>query len=553
VDSLLAYRLAKVFENTAELGAAGEFLATALRLPNRAAPDRIDERKPEALLDYADVVLKLRAYSEVLSIVSFFENEYWSNERSRTLRIKAYIGANQFDDAEEELAHIPTDDPNTIKLNLALVRAKITQVRRAIAQKQREKSSDVILPGLPGEEKEGVESPGADELMTVELSGYLNVLAELVGKLLEIEPNSVGAASIVAVCNNYIREGKTSEAKDLVNRFLGYFPDNTAALLYKQILSEPDPGKLIELGQDEIAQQRRKEIEEEVLLNIADPIRRSVNLGVFYQRNKELEKASEEFKKVLKIEALQEGIVEVPAFDQTKEIADSQRLAASYLFEIALGAEDWELASAIGDVARRENIDECAGKFFAARLAMAKAEYKNALARVEEGLKQRPVFSHGFMLRSNINAALGNEHTSIEDIQKAASLNPLDGNIAKRLAFVLYERNRKLGNNVNPDQMIEVRSALINAMRLNPMEWRLQSLYAEHISEENTTVALAIRQRLQRAFPSVENALLLGNMAVKRALREANAEQKELLFGVAASSFQQLLLRPFYQPIKFIY
>ena len=117
------------------------------------------------------------------------------------------------------------------------MQAKITQVQRAVAQKQREKSSDVILQGLPGAEKEGVEPPGADELMTAELSGYLDVLAGLVGKLLEIEPNSVGGAPIAAVCNNYIREGKTSEAKDLVNRFLGYFPDNTTVPFYKQILS----------------------------------------------------------------------------------------------------------------------------------------------------------------------------------------------------------------------------------------------------------------------------------------------------------------------------
>ena len=99
VDSLLSYRLAKVFEDT-ELGAASEFFAIALRIPNRSALDKIDERKPEALLDFADVLLKLKGYSSVLSAVSFFENEYWPNERSQTLRINAYIGAKQWKEAE---------------------------------------------------------------------------------------------------------------------------------------------------------------------------------------------------------------------------------------------------------------------------------------------------------------------------------------------------------------------------------------------------------------------------------------------------------------------
>ncbi|GAJ24939.1 unnamed protein product, partial [marine sediment metagenome] len=188
---------------------------------------------------------------------------------------------------------------------------------------------------------------------------------------------------------------------------------------------------------------------------------------------------------------------------------------------------------------RRENLDACEGNFFAARLAVAKEEYKDALARLNECLKHRPVFSHAFMLRSNVNAALGSEHASIEDAQKAKSLNPMDGDIAKVLAFVLYRRNLKLGDNASSDQIIETKTALLRAVALNPTEWRLQSLYAEYISEENPHGALAIRQRLQKTAPSVENALLLGKMAIKVALREENAGQKKALFDIAASSFEK--------------
>jgi len=529
-DAQLSYALAKIFKDTSELGAAAEFLTSALNAG-------VDWTKPEARLDYVEVFLKLNAWTAAISNINIFEENFGSNERSKTLRIEALLAARQFDEAEEELAKAELDESSKTKLELALVQAKIGQIQMAIAQRQLEESSDE----LPGVVKEAVEPEGEDELVTAEtaeLRGYRNSLAELVAKLLEIEPNSVGEVSLVAVCNNCIAAGKIEWAKDLVDQFLGYFPDSTTALFYKQILLEPEP--------DKVSKQRRKEIEKEILLNIADPIRRAMNLGVFYQRYNEPENASGEFKKVLKIETLQEGVVEGPAFEQSlglltesEEITVLQRLAASYLFDIALGTKDWQLAEQIAQIGRRENIDGCAGKFFAARLAGAKEQYKDALAMLEECLRQRPVFSHAFSLRSNVNAALGNEHASIEDVRKAASLNPLDGSIAKGLAFTLYRRNQKLGPNISTDQVIETRDALVRAMRLNPREWRLQSFYAEYISEENPAGALAIRQRLQKAFPSVGNALLLGKMAMRIALRESNAERKALLFDIAASAFEQ--------------
>ena len=533
VDSLLSYQLAKVFEDTVELGAASEFFAIALRIPkgggNRSALDKIDERKPKALLDFADVLLKLKGYNGALSAVNFFESEYWPNERSQILRINAYIGAKQFKEAEEELAKREPDDPNTVKLNLALVQAKIGQVRRAMAQKRMEESSPTILQGAL-EQREAESELKTVELMTAELSDYGSARNKLVSILLEIEPNSVAEDSVAVVCDSYISRGKFKQAEAMVNRFLEYFPDSTMALFYKQILSEPKPRS--------ISLQRRKEIEEQVLSNIADPIRRAVNLGAFYRRNNELEKAAEEFKKALgsRLRGSDEGN---PTKVGTEEMTNLQRLAASHLFDLALEAKDWELAAQIADLARRENLDACEGNLFAARLAVAKGEYKDALARLNESLKQRPVFSHAFMLRSNVNAALGNEYASIEDAQKAVSLNPSDGDIAKVLAFALYRRNLKLGDNASSDQIIETKTALLKAVSLNPTEWRLQSLYAEYISKENPHGALAIRQRLQKTDPSVENALLLGKMAMRMALGEKNAERKQALFGIAASSFEK--------------
>jgi tetratricopeptide (TPR) repeat protein len=214
-------------------------------------------------------------------------------------------------------------------------------------------------------------------------------------------------------------------------------------------------------------------------------------------------------------------------------------IISTRLFNIALQKKDWQLAEQLVETIQRENLDRCGGLFFSAHLAVAKEQYQDALAKLNECLKQRPVFSHALILRSNVNAALGNEHASIEDAQNAASLNPLDVTIAKVLANALYQRDKKLGPNVSSDQIIETKTALHRVLRVKPGDLETLSFYAEYISNDEPLRALAIRQNLQKAAPSVQNALLLARLAMNMALDETNAERKDALLAIADSSFEQ--------------
>ena len=514
----LSYTLAKIFKDTYEVGAVREFLISALN-------SGIGQTKPEAHLDYIEVILKFNQWSEAIQTINAFEEYFGPNERSQELRIKTYIGAKQFSDAEKELAKRPEDDPDTIKLRLVLAQARIRQIQRTMAQKKIRESSDLISQQAGPEEKGSVDLKADVKFMTEELESYRQLEAELLGKLLLIEPNSVEQASVIGVCRNYISQGQASRAKSLVSSFLEYFPDNVAVLVYKQILSEPDPAQ--------ISQQRRKEIEEQVLSSIADPIRRATQLGIFYRGYNEPEKATRQLNRAIEI-GTSERVSEGSAFEQMK-------FAASYLLEVALATKDWKLAEQITETTRRENLDNCQGQVFATRLAMTKGEFEDALAEIDKCLKQKPVFSYAYMLRSDINASLGNEHASMEDIRKAASLNPLNGIIAKVSANVLFRRNQKLGDSVSSAQIVEVRTALERAIALNPGDLALLSLYAEYIAPTEPLRAVAIRQDLQRAAPNMDNALLLGKLATKVAVKETNPQLKEALFGIAASAFEQAI------------
>ena len=514
----LSYTLAKIFKDTSEIGAVNEFLISALY-------SGIGEIKPESRLDYVDVVIKYGRWPDAIQNINAFEEYIGSSERSRDLRIKAYIGAKQFDEAEKELAKTPENAPEKIKLNLMLTQAKIRQIQLAITQKQRQEDSNTTLQQTKVGEQEPVSTQaGAELFMTKELNSLMQLEAELLEKQLSVEPNSVEQASVIIVCRNFMEQGQTNQALHLINHFLENFPDSPAMLVYKQMLSEPDPAKL--------SQQRRQQIEEQVLSRIADPVLRMVQLGIFYHRYNEPEKATSQLKEALETGISQELVPDGPAFER-------MLLVANYLFDIALGTKDWDLAEQAIKIVRSKNLDSCQGQDFSARLAMAKGEFKDALVRVNECLKQKPVFSQAYMLRSNINAALGNDHASMEDIRSAVSLNPLDGTIAKASAIAFYRRNQQLGSNVSAAQVAEVRDALERAIALNPGDLMLFGLYADYIAPTEPLRAVAIRQDLQRANPSVENALLLGKLAMEAAVKESNPQSKEALFAIAGSAFEQ--------------
>ncbi len=515
--SQLSYTLAKIFKNTPEIGVVAEFLVGALY-------SGISEIKPEARLDYVDVVLKFGNFSDAVHNIDAFENYFGSNERSRRLRLRSYIGAKQFDEAEKGLAGSAQNDPNTIKLRLDLVQSRIRQTQLNIAQKEMRDSSDVI-PLQPGPEEKEFVGPTADiGVMTEDLKNYRRFEMELLEKLMQVEPNSVGQNVIVSICRNYLAQGQAKRAEGLVDKFLEHFPDNSIVLVYKQLLSEPDPKN--------ISVQRFKEIEEQVLSNIADPVCRTAQLGIFYRRHNETEKATRNLNEAVETGTSQQNITEGPAFEYLK-------VAASHLLDIAIITKDWELAEQITNTTRRENLDNNQGRIFMTRLAMAKGNFEDALATINECLKQKPVFSYAYMLRSEINTALGNEHAAMEDIRKAASLNPLDGIIAKASANVLYNRNQKLGGSVSSAQVVEVRSALERAISLNSGDLSLLSLYAEYIAPTEPMRAIAIRQDLQSAAPNMDNSLLLGQLATQVAVKETNTKLKDAIFGIAASAFER--------------
>jgi len=522
MDPHLPYLLAKAFENSSEQGVAVMFLSSAIQ------SGIVTWSRPEAVLDYSKAILKLENWAVAVSNIEYYERLFGPNQTSRSLKIFAYVGAGQFEEALEELSSAPQDDVETIKLRIVLEQARIRQIRTALG----ESKLDEITKGLFEERsEENISRPeGSEEVMLAELSGYEDTLSSLITKLLTIEPSAVEDSYIATFCEDNIFAGRIKEAKNFVDVILQSLPDNTIALFYKRLLSEPEPDK-VTIG-------RRNEIEESVLKQMSDPMEMAVELGSFYFRTRQLDKAEQEYKKVIGEYLISESIPKIQ--DENAQVMSRKRATIYDLFSVALQNQDWQLAERLKDIARVNNLDDCEGNFFAARLAFSRGE-RGALALFNECLKQRPIFSYGYLLRSGVHISLGNEQAALEDARKAVSLNPLDGAMAKNLAALLHQRNQKLGKTVKPEQQEELRNTLGLAMKVNPNDLDLYRFYVGLIRSTEPQRAVTILQYIRNISPTVQDSVLLSEVAWDIAIREPDELRKEEWINIADSAYKDAL------------
>ena len=514
----LCYLLARVFENTSELGAVAEFLTSSLH-------SGISSIMPEVRMDYVDAILKFGMWSDAIEHIDVYERWLAPSERSTLLRIRTYIGAGEYDKATKELSARPENDPNTMKLSLSLVDAQIKQTQLGLARLENKEFLDVAFEGLATDLKE-TDPAGNIAAIRKELNGYKDLQVQLVNKLLPVDPDSIESKTIVEVCRHLVARGSADQAKKLVGEFLGRFPEDRKALIYREMLSEPDPGS--------ISKERLVEIEEAVLSKISDPATRDLELGIFWRRQGESDKAIAALTKAL--DAQQPKASVFKWYFESGEEEAPRFLSVGHLFDIAVEKKDWNLAEKAATIAREEDLDGCEGNVFAARLEFARGQFQEAKTRIDESLKMRPVFSRAYSLRSNIHAALGDEHAAIEDVRRATSMNPLDGLIAKSYAQLLVLRNQKLGDSVTSEQTDEARKAIQRAMALNPGDRALRKFFADFISSSDPLKALAILQAFHKSEPTFENCLKVGELATRIARDETNEQRKAVLFAVAGSA-----------------
>jgi len=499
-DIFLSYALSHAFNDPSEIGAKMEFLQSSI-----ADRPSIVIYKPEAFLEYAEMLLErharmaaLRAINTALQITDIYDDIFSANKRSQILRAKVYIGTGQLDEAKELLSQIELDEVETTALKISLLKGYINRILKAQRQEEAAKAK--------GEES------SAEVYQEADLQGYRRERTKLVGKILDLDSSRVELTDIITSCNFYISEGGTVKAKALINKYASIFPDNLSVEIYRRELDEPDP---INITEERIA-----EITEDVITGVDDEFIRTLAFGQYYQQQNLQDKA-------------------LAAFKEAHELDPENKAAFYELFNNAVVIGEIELAEQLASKARSMNIDGCEGDVFAARVDIEKEDYKSAVNRIDNCLKLRPIYAYAYFLRALANRRLGNEEEAIGNSTRAFSINPLDGNVARQRASLLYDRNMRLGRNVSQEQVKETGAALVLAIKLNSNDPSIRSIYAQYIRDRQPEKAIAIRQRLTKQYPTVENYMMLGNMAFGLARKEVDNDRSKGFYQMAGSSYQE--------------
>jgi len=490
----LSYELATVLRNSTEVGAVIQFYSTAVK-------NGLYQVKPEMLLDFATVLAVMKDWQHVLEGVDAFENNFSKNERSTVLRIGAYIGSDMFEKAQESLDKLSMEDPNTIRLKIVFLTNKLARTNWLLSQDVN--GLEQQQPPQPRESYEQLKKER--DTMTKERDDLRDKLA-LAGAA------NITEQEVVDICRKYVFEGQIDRPKKVVEDFLLVHPNSVNIRLYQLMLVEPAPAN--------VPPQRLDELTVKAIESMDEPIKKANVLGQFYLGKGQKDKAVEYYQQALQLEP-------------------NNALAIASLFDIAISDNDFKKAEKLAEAARQSNIDLCEGDFFKARLALAKKEYQTVIEKINSCLEKRPVFSQAYLLRSQANTALEKESDAIDDIKKAYDLNPLDSTIVRNLAFLLYSRNQKLGASASADQLAEARDAVLAAIRINPLDFNLQSFYAEYIGETDPQKAVAICQQIQKVKPSIENSLILGRVASKAAEQNKVEAQKKVYLSTAEDAYKK--------------
>ena len=499
-DAILSYTLAKLFEGRAELGSRMEFLTSAIYDAVRAGRS-IVVSKPEVMLEYAEVLLERNRFTWAVSLADAYENLYPANERSRSIRVKGYISTEMYDEAEDVLAEMDQRSGEIIALRISLVQKHIT------------------LSVQSADEQEFALQKGSDtedtSLTEADLAQYRKERIELTEKLLNEKPELVKLPMIFRICNeDYIKNGKVNDAQDLIAKFLAHNPDNANARGYQLMLMEPDP--------ENIAAQRKDEISELVLKDIPDQVERAIALSAHYQKVGQLDKA-------------------VDVLKEARAASPSDKQIAGTLFGLYLAKNELELAAELAKLAQSEDLDECNGDYFGARLDIANEEYQSAIARLDKCLEIHPIFSYAYFLKSQVYTTLENHDEAIDNAKIAAKINPKALAIARQYASVLFARHDRSGGTFSAEEFTETENALLMAISLDQNDWLLRGTYADFIKDRDPDKAMSMLQGLQKYRPNLENSLVLGNIAVRIAKKEQNAQRKQALFAIAGSAYQKAL------------
>ena len=491
IDPILCTTLAHIAGQSNQVGLQREFLEKTLSNRTRLVLD-----KPSLILDYAELMGRFQGWNRAVSFAQTYQQRYGANARSQHILAEAALALGETAQVMQAIAALPDNSPEQKLLELRFVSSQIGQTLRLTAQLEAERK------------------PLSDETLKT-LENLRSRQKQLLLDLIETAPEKIDVPLLRSVCVHNLQTQKTAEAITLLDAYLSRKPDAVVLKILRRQADEPNPLA--------VSGDRYTAIQLEVIESLSDPKQKAMAKAEVFRANREYEKALDALRLAAEADK-----------NNDADVVDEQ-------FQIALEREDIKAAEDLQRTLRTRNLDGCEGNLAAAQVELLKKNYPLALRRADECLTMRPLMSFGHYLKSRIYQQMENRDAAIEGSQRSIQMDPLNSLYAKNHASLLFNRNTALGARVTPDQQNELLQALTMAMVLNPADWQLQSVYAETIGAQAPDRALAIRQQLLQNYPSVPNAVMLGNMALKMAQAERNAAKKTGLIELSGKAYARAM------------
>ena len=488
VDSRVCIALARIAGQQGQFGLQNEFLRGAFR-----SRDGYVQKKPQLLLEYAEVLKRLRAWGVVMQLTQNYQTRYGANEQSQRLEIEASIALGEFDKAKELLSSYEGTPAEKSRYELSMLVTQTDRLKRTIASLKEQK-----------------EEPSSEQAQ--ELKMLREKRNERLVKILETSSKEVGAQVLAGICVDLLQNSQRQFAVQCLDTYLAANPDVLNLMVLRLQAQQEDPLNL--------TPEQRMGLQEQAINSLTDAKQKAILLAEFHRSQGDYEKA-------------------MRVLEQNPQVNADDPDIVLLRFEVVLEQKEFQAAESLQQTIRTENLDQCEGNLAAARLEIVKENYQLASRRLDECLLLRPLSSYSYFLKSQVLGRLEDEEGAIKSAKTAIRMDPQNASYMRQLASLLFARNAALGSKLTVEQQAEAEQAIMMSMRLNPLDQQLQSVYAESIQEKDPDRALLIRQKLLENNPNASNALMLGRMALRMAQSEWDAAKKTGLIELAGTAYQQ--------------
>ncbi len=494
VDPVLCAVLARVAREENLIGLQREFLERALLNRNRIVSD-----KPELVLDYAEIMTKHQGWRPALSSAQSYQQRFGANERSRQIVFDAALALGETEYITRAIDALDDGSDRQKAKELRFVSSQIAQLSRQLARLELDAQDQQDIDAL----REDIDTLRPHQ-------------QQLLSDLLASAPEKVELSELNSVILHYAQNDNIDEAARLLDAYLAHDPDAFSVQVLRRQLDTPDPLSGISLDQ-------YRTIQLEAAAHLSDAKKQAMTKAELYRSWGEYDQALEMLAQVAQADP-----------DNDADVIRKQ-------FELAIDREDIEMAERLQQVIRRDNLDDFEGNLAAAQVEQLKGNYSLALRRVDECMAINPLMSDGYFIKSRIYQAMNDLDAAAENSRQATQADPLNSLYARNHASLLFERNTALGTRVTSSQEEELLQAITNAIAHNPNEWQLQSVYAEVISDTAPDRAIAIRRQLLERHPTVTNAVMLGNMAMRMAREQRDGPKQSGLIELSGQAYSQAL------------